>query len=110
MLAVLPALAALVEKDAAAGAEDSYLYGATANEVMIFASTATGDVNDDGLPDLIVGHDQGGSDFPYFHTGKVYVYYGRTDIGPDIDLGTGADVIINGWYGSFIGNSAPRRT
>ena len=38
-LAVLPALAAPVEEDVGAGAEDSYLYGGTANEVSIFTST-----------------------------------------------------------------------
>jgi photosystem II stability/assembly factor-like uncharacterized protein len=105
----LPAPATPVEKDTATGAEDSYLYGAGQDEIMSAnpeISTATGDVNDDGLPDLIMGHDLGGTSFPgFFYTGKVYVYYGRAGIAPDIDLGAGADVTINGWYGSLIGNS-----
>jgi photosystem II stability/assembly factor-like uncharacterized protein len=104
-MAVLPALAAPVEKDVASGDENSYLYGGNADEVMFYTDTATGDVNGDSLPDLVIGHDQGDDDFPYFYTGKVYVYYGRTSIDPDIDLGTEADVVINGYYGSFTGNS-----
>ena len=55
------ALAAPVEKDVADGDEDSYLYGAGADEVLLEISTATGDVNGDGLPDLIMGHDQNGT-------------------------------------------------
>ncbi|MBN2027912.1 MAG: FG-GAP repeat protein [Actinobacteria bacterium] len=105
---LLPALAAPVEKDTAAGAEDSYMYGGNEDEIYSDypeIATATGDVNDDGISDLILGHDLGGKSFPYLYTGKVYVYYGRTSISPDVDLGTGADVTINGWYGSLIGNS-----
>ena len=104
-LGIIPILAAPVEKDVAAGDENSYLYGANADETLVFTSTATGDVNNDGLPDLIMGHDQGGTALPYLYTGKVYVYYGRTNIAPDVDLGTGADVTINGVFASFTGNS-----
>ena len=75
-LAILPGLAVPDEKDIADGDESSYIYGANANEVLVFTSTATGDVNGDGLPDLIMGHDQGGTSLPYLYTGKVYVYYG----------------------------------
>jgi len=57
-----------------------------------YISSRGGDVNGDSLPDLIVGHDRGGTDLPYFYTGKVYIYYGRTAIAPEVDLGTGADV------------------
>jgi photosystem II stability/assembly factor-like uncharacterized protein len=104
-LGILPALATPVVKDVAGGEENSYLYGAGTDEVLMFASTATGDVNGDGLPDLIMGHDQGGTAFPFLYTGKVYVYYGRTIIDPDVDLGVKADVTINGYYGGFAGNS-----
>jgi photosystem II stability/assembly factor-like uncharacterized protein len=102
LASVIPsALAAPVEKDVAAGDEDSYLYGAAADEVLLFTSTATGDVNGDGLPDLIMGHDKGDD----FYSGRVYVYYGRTSLDPLVDLGTGADVTIAGYYGSCTGNS-----
>ncbi|MBC7248215.1 MAG: FG-GAP repeat protein [Actinobacteria bacterium] len=105
ILTTLPAPGATVQKDVADGDEDVYIYGGDPGEVLMFADTATGDVNDDGLPDLVIGHDQGGDDFPYFYTGKVYVYYGRSTLDPEVDLGTEADVVINGYYGSFLGNS-----
>jgi photosystem II stability/assembly factor-like uncharacterized protein len=101
MSGVLPALAAPVEEDTGAGAEDSYIYGGNASEVAIFTSTASGDVNGDGIPDLVMGHDQGGATYG----GKVYVYYGRTSIPATVDLGTAADVTISGYYGSFTGAS-----
>ncbi len=88
--------AAAVEKDVTAGEADSYLYGANQEEVLVFADTATGDVNGDGIDDLVMGHDQGGTEPPYFYTGKVYVYYGRGEPAHDIDLGTQADVTISG--------------
>jgi hypothetical protein len=96
VLGIPQAWPAPVEKDAAAGDEDSYLYGAAAGEVYIFSSTATGDVNGDGLPDLVMGHDKGDD----FYSGRVYVYYGRTSLDPLVDLGTGADVTITGYLGS----------
>ena len=105
ILAVLPAPGAPVQKDVASGDEDCYLYGGNSHEVLMFADATTGDVNGDGLPDLVIGHDQGDDDFPYFYTGKVYVYFGRTSLDPEVDLGTAADVIINGYYGSFLGNA-----
>jgi hypothetical protein len=100
----LPALAAPVEKDTAGGAEDSYMYGGNADEIIEFnpeIATATGDVNGDGVPDLIIGHDKGDD----FYSGKVYVLYGQTNIAPDIDLGTNSDVTINGYWGSTLGNA-----
>ncbi|WP_287152551.1 DUF5719 family protein [Candidatus Solincola tengchongensis] len=105
LLATFPSAADPVVKDTAAGDANSYLYGGNAGEVLMYASTATGDVNGDGLSDLVIGHDQGGDDFPYLYTGKVYVYFGRTSLDPEVDLGTGADLVINGYYGSFLGNS-----
>ncbi|MGQ9757959.1 MAG: YCF48-related protein, partial [Actinomycetota bacterium] len=101
----IPALADPVVKDVASGDADSYLYGGNENEFLIYVSTATGDVNGDGLPDLVMGHDRGGDNFPYFYTGKVYVFLGRTDLDPEVDLGAEADLVINGYYGSFLGNS-----
>ncbi|NPV60693.1 MAG: hypothetical protein HPY75_13680 [Actinobacteria bacterium] len=96
-----PGSAGTAEKDAAHGDADSYLYGANADEVSLFADTATGDVNGDGIADLVMGHDQGGTAPPYFYTGKVYVYYGRAEPAADVDLGTGADLTISGYTFSF---------
>ena len=105
VLIALPPAGAAIEKDTASGDEDCYLYGGDAGEVLMFADTATGDVNADGYPDLVIGHDQGGDELPYLYTGKVYIYYGRASLGTDVDLGTDADVVINGYYGSFLGNA-----
>ena len=95
-LGILPALAAPVVKDAGNPADRaSYLYGATADEVSSFTSTATGDVNGDSIADLIMGHDRGDANY----SGKVYVYYGRTTLGAVVDLAY-ADVAITGYVGS----------
>src|SRR4030042_6602353 len=87
-MGVLSSPADPLEQDPAKGEYDSYLYGAAANEVLMFTSTATGDVNGDGYPDLIMGHAQGGTTLPFLYTGKVYVYYGGNLFNKDVDLGT----------------------
>lgn len=92
MLGVLPALAAPTTKDAATDS-NSYLYGESAYEVAAFASSASGDVNGDGIADLVMGHDAGGG----AGKGRVYVYYGRTSLPSGVDLGSGADVVITGY-------------
>ena len=50
---------------------------------------AAGDVNGDGVADVVVGADQAsgfGSDAPAFETGRVYVLYGPWAAGERIDL------------------------
>jgi len=98
---ILPAPAAPVEKDVAAGDEDSYMYGASEKVYREDTSTATGDVNGDGIPDLLIGQDDANFTPPYQCTGQVYVYYGRTSIAADVDLGVQSDVIISGYSISF---------
>ncbi|MDI6832171.1 MAG: FG-GAP-like repeat-containing protein, partial [Actinomycetota bacterium] len=96
-----PASSPTFEKDTDAGDADSYLYGGNSEEILVFADTATGDVNGDGIDDLVMGHDQGGTSPPYFYTGKVYIYYGRRAPASYVDLGAAADVTISGYTFSF---------
>ncbi len=96
--------AAPVEKDLATHPEDTYLYGANANEVSNFISTAHGDINADGIMDLVTVHDQGGVPPDSMFQGRAYVYFGRADLAGDVDLGSGADLTVNGvdWCFGFI--------
>lgn len=80
---------------------DLTVYGAEPGDVLggqhgSNNSVAAGDINGDGIQDIIVGAD--GADPPGGSAaGKTYVIYGRQDLPAIIDLsGIGADLIVYG--------------
>jgi len=69
-------------------------------------STATGDINNDGLADLIIGAPNS-SPSGRTDAGKVYVVLGDSSIAPSVDLETGAALIIEGAQGSNPSENRP---
>ena len=58
------------------------------------SSAAAGDINDDGIQDLIVGAK---AQFSSLHSGRVYIFYGGPNLPSTLDLGTAtADVTVLG--------------
>jgi hypothetical protein len=57
-------------------------------------AVASGDINDDGIPDLIVGSVHPGSD-PNQHAGQVYVLFGPLASGT-YELSSEPDIVITG--------------
>ncbi|MCB9681249.1 MAG: FG-GAP repeat protein [Alphaproteobacteria bacterium] len=68
----------------------------TRRDTRLGASAAFGDVNGDGIADLVLGAP--GARFPNVEQGAVFVFYGPIASG-DIDM-TSADVILRGQVGS----------
>ncbi len=85
-------IASAEQKDIAAHAEDTYLWGGVSYDVNVYSSTAHGDIDGDGIMDLVMAHDRGGNDY----TGKVYLFFGRADLHLDVDLLSDADLTITG--------------
>ena len=67
--------------------EGMTLYGATGGELSGFSVSDAGDVNGDGLDDLIVSSKEQ-SRFGFFVAGASYLVYGSTTMPASIDLGT----------------------
>jgi len=83
--------------DLFAGEEDLRVVGESALDWM--GEMTTGDINADGIPDLIVG--ASGYDVPgYADAGAVYVIFGASDLSGTVDLnnsGENADIVIHGY-------------
>ena len=80
--------------------------GANTNDFMGFAVSGAGDVNGDGLADLIVGA-KGADPSNRSYAGETYVIFGRTtqtDVNVD-SLGTGGFIIQGGTGGDQSGRS-----
>ncbi len=77
---------------------DVTIYGATAGDLLFTGqgNRADGDVNGDGIPDLVVGvHLGDGPGDTRTDAGEVYVFFGKTTWPSSIDLAvTAPDVII----------------
>ncbi len=84
--------ASVEHKDIASHAEDTYLWGSASGEVYVYSSTAHGDIDGDGINDLVMAHDKGDGSY----RGRVYLFFGRNDMRLDVDLGSGADLTIIG--------------
>ncbi|MFH1885077.1 MAG: choice-of-anchor R domain-containing protein [Pseudomonadota bacterium] len=104
--AVTPPGKAMV--DFATGDADSVLFGAAAgDELSRDRSVAVGDLNGDGVKDLIVGARlaNGPADYTRVAGGEVYVYYGKAALASTLDAagvaGTAPDVTI---YGATAGD------
>ena len=89
----------VVEVDLASGEEDYRVIAESALHYL--GELATGDINADGIPDLIIGasgYDVTGT-LPITNAGAVYVIFGSSDLTGTLDLnstGEEADVTIYG--------------
>lgn len=78
------------------------LYGATSNELLTYdGAIRTGDVNADGIPDLLLGAKAAhGPNETRNSAGRVYVVFGRPGLPPELDLqlqgSNGASLTIYG--------------
>ncbi|MGQ9571795.1 MAG: dockerin type I domain-containing protein [Dehalococcoidia bacterium] len=83
--------------DTAAGQQDVTIYGADAGDYLA-VSIAVGDVNDDGIDDILLGTwDADGPANARNAGGEAYVIFGSAGLGGVIDLASGAaDVTIYG--------------
>jgi len=91
-----------VTVDLSQGQEDVRLLGTVAGDVAGNA-LAAGDVNGDGIPDLVVGAfsaDRG----PHTDAGEVYILFGRSSYAPTIELDE-VDVCITGEGNSLFGKA-----
>jgi|GEM_PF-1118169 len=86
--------------DLSAGEEDFRVVGESALDWM--GEMTTGDINADGIPDLIVGasgYDITGT-IPITDAGAVYVIFGSVDLSQTLnlgDFGQNADIVFYGW-------------
>ena len=79
---------------------DSMFHGVEKNSAAGF-SVAAGDVNGDGLDDLIIGAAIGDGLYSKKKNdaGATFVYFGRKELGKTVDLSTQADLVIYGANG-----------
>ncbi len=93
----IPGGADLETRDLSAGEYDSLLYGVQKNSAMGF-SVAVGDVNGDGIGDLIVGALYADATIhkKIVNAGVTYVYFGRASLEKAVDLIASADLAIHG--------------
>jgi len=76
------------------GDQDLSIYGANASDTLGF-SLATGDLDGDGVDDLVMGARLGNSPSDGLtRTGHVYVLYGRQDLPASVDLADTLDFVI----------------
>jgi hypothetical protein len=89
------------------GDQDVSIYGAEAHDTLGF-SLASGDLNDDGFDDIIMGARLAdGPDNSRGESGEAFVVYGRRDLPREIDTARDeADVIIYGTDSSDLFGSA----
>jgi len=91
--------------DTASGQQDVTIYGADANDHLP-SSVAVGDVNGDGIDDLLLGTYEGdGPGNSRSSAGEAYVIFGSPTLSAAIDLAVGgADVTIYGEKAGALGD------
>src|SRR3990172_650110 len=93
--------------DLAEGEQDLTIYGARPSDSLGF-SAETGDINGDGVADLLIGAPFAGeANTPAGNPGAVYVLFGRQDLDGDLDLASQKpDLTLRGVNSSaFFGDS-----
>jgi hypothetical protein len=87
-----PSLPAMIDLQQDPG---TVVYGAAALET-VGSDPAVGDIDGDGVADVLADADKGLDSGERFNVGRVYVAFGRASWPPEVDLLTDRDVVIYG--------------